>query len=128
MAGAEVRKVLVDDEENMRHFLQALLRKEGYEVEIAATGVQALEVLGQARFDFVLCDIRMPEMDGLEFLSRLSLLGEKPTVVMMSAYGTVDIALEAMKRGAYDYISKPFKADEILLVLKKAEERQKLAH
>ncbi len=123
----ENRTVLVvDDEENMRHFLQTLLGKEGYAVQAAASGQQALEILEKEMFDFVLCDIRMPQMDGLALLERLVDQARLPTVIMMSAYGTVDIALEAMKRGAYDYISKPFKADEILLVVKKAEERQRL--
>ncbi|WP_035275801.1 sigma-54-dependent transcriptional regulator [Desulfogranum japonicum] len=121
-----MKVLVVDDEANMQHFLQALLRKEGYVVETVGSGIQALESLARQSFDFILCDIRMPEMDGLEFLHQLSQQSATPSVIMMSAYGTVDIALEAMKRGAYDYISKPFKADEILLVLKKAEERQKL--
>lgn len=120
------RVLIVDDEQNMRHFLSALLVKEGYLVDTANSGVQALEFLQQAHYDFLLCDIRMPEMDGLQMLEALSEFDNLPLIIMMSAYGTVDIAVEAMKKGAYDYISKPFKTDEILLVIKKAEERQKL--
>ncbi|MBI5454974.1 MAG: sigma-54-dependent Fis family transcriptional regulator, partial [Deltaproteobacteria bacterium] len=77
-------------------------------------------------FDFILCDIRMPCLDGLSFLKALKDRGLARTVIMMSAYGTFDTAIECMKLGAYDYISKPFKADEIVLTVKKAEEREKL--
>ena len=77
-------------------------------------------------FDQILCDIRMPRMDGLEFLKEMTKDGVEATIIMMSAYGTVDIAIEAMKLGAYDYISKPFKPDEIILTLRKAEEREQL--
>jgi two-component system response regulator AtoC len=77
-------------------------------------------------YDFILCDIKMPRMDGLEYLKAARTRIENTTVIMMSAYGTIDTALEAMKLGAYDYISKPFKTDEVLLTLKKAEEREVL--
>jgi two-component system, NtrC family, response regulator AtoC len=122
----ERRILVVDDEENFRHMLSVILKKEQYEVETACNGVEALEKLNSSPVEQILCDIRMPEMDGLEFLNELKKLGSEATVIMMSAYGTVDIAIEAMKLGAYDYISKPFKPDEIILTLKKAEEREKL--
>jgi two-component system response regulator AtoC len=77
-------------------------------------------------FDFILCDIKMPGMDGLEFLNALKEKEIVQTVIMMSAYASLDIAIECMKRGAYDYVSKPFKADEIIFTLKKAEERERL--
>jgi len=85
-----------------------------------------LNKISNAAFDHVLCDIRMPQMDGLEFLRESQKAGIEAPVIMMSAYGTVDTAIEAMKLGAYDYISKPFKPDEIILTLKKAEERERL--
>jgi two-component system response regulator AtoC len=77
-------------------------------------------------FDFILCDLRMPNMDGMTFLKKSRETYPEQTFIMMSAYGTIDTALEAMKIGAYDYISKPFKQDEVLLTLKKAEERERL--
>jgi len=119
--------LIIDDEENLRHMLSTVLSKHGYRTEVAADGAQAVELLRRNRFDLVLCDIRMPVMDGMGFLRKLQEenLG-LPTVIMMSAYGTLDDAIEAMKMGAYDYISKPFKPDEILLTLKKAEERERL--
>ncbi|RWX50911.1 two component, sigma54 specific, transcriptional regulator, Fis family [Candidatus Electrothrix marina] len=118
--------LIVDDEENMRHMLSVLLTGEGYLVDTAANGKEAIGLLESREFDFVLCDIRMPEMDGLAFLGAAEAVEHGATVIMMSAFGSVDTALEAMKRGAYDFISKPFKTDEVVLVLKKAEERERL--
>ncbi len=120
------RILIVDDEESFRNVLTVILRKEGYEVEGAANGEEGLSKISSAAFDHVLCDIRMPKMDGLEFLQESQKAGTEAPVIMMSAYGTVDTAIEAMKLGAYDYISKPFKPDEIILTLKKAEERERL--
>jgi len=120
------RILVVDDEESVRHMLRSFLSKEGYEVVTADNGEAALEVLDKEPFDVVLCDIRMPKLDGLGLLDGISERRLSPTVIMMSAYGSVDTAIEAMKRGAYDYINKPFKSDEVLLTLKKARERERL--
>ncbi|SHO45710.1 sigma-54-dependent transcriptional regulator [Desulfopila aestuarii] len=120
------RLLIIDDEENMRHMLQALLSKCGYQIEQAQDGREGLDKVQLDHFDYVLCDVRMPRMDGMAFLEQAESYLRETTVVMMSAYGTVDLALEAMKKGAYDYISKPFKKDEVLLTLKKAEEREML--
>ena len=121
------RKILVvDDEENFRHILSVILKKERYEVETASNGEEALQKVLNATFDQVLCDIRMPGMDGLDFLKEVKKMEMDANVIMMSAYGTLDTAVEAMKLGAYDYVSKPFKPDEIILTLKKAEERERL--
>ena len=123
------RVLVVDDEESMRHMLSIILKKEGYDIVCAEGGEQALKILGKDEFDFVVCDIKMPGVDGVEFLKRLKTeqdIISQPTIVMMSAYGTIDMAIECMRLGAYDYISKPFKADEMILTLKKAEERERL--
>jgi len=127
MKKTEKKKILVvDDEANLRHMLQVVLGKQGYEVDTASDGEEALRMAVASSYDFILCDIRMPAVDGPEFLRRSLASGIGSTIVMMSAYGTVDTAIECMKMGAYDYISKPFKNDEIILVLKKAEERERL--
>jgi len=110
----------------MRHMLTAILSRHGYELELAANAKEGLTLLREKKFDFVLCDIKMPVMDGMEFLRRVAQVEHDATIIMMSAYGSVDSAIEAMQLGAYDYISKPFKAEEILLVLKKAQERERL--
>ena len=120
------RILIVDDEENFRHILSVILKKEKYDVETASNGEEGLQKVADSPFDQILCDIRMPQMDGLEFLREVQKTGVSGTIIMMSAYGTMDTAIEAMKLGAYDYISKPFKPDEIILTLKKAEERERL--
>jgi two-component system response regulator AtoC len=123
----EHRKVLVvDDEENIRHLLKTILEHEGYRVRCASDGAQALEMLEREGFEQVLCDVRMPVMDGLAFLAELGRRQIETTVIMMSAYGTIESALEAMKAGAYDYVTKPFKRDEVVLTLRKAAEREHL--
>lgn len=124
------RVLIVDDEENLRHILSIILTKEGYEVEAVKNGREALNCLEKSIYDTVLCDIRMPVMDGITFLKGARSQGSgvrgETTIIMMSAYGTIDDAIEAMKLGAYDYISKPFKSDEVILTIRKAEERERL--
>ena len=120
------RLLIIDDEANMRHMLSTVLKKAGYHVETAADGAEGLEMIQQSQYDFLLCDIKMPKMDGMEFLKCSRNRLGAATVIMMSAYGSIDTAIEAMKSGAYDYISKPFKTDEVYLTLKKAEERESL--
>jgi two-component system response regulator AtoC len=120
------RVLVVDDEINMRHMLQVMLTKAGYFADAAGDGFEALEKLEKGEFELVLCDVKMPRMDGMTFLTQARKKYPEGTFIMMSAYGNIDDALEAMKIGAYDYISKPFKTDEVLLTLKKAEERERL--
>ncbi len=130
MAGSiffTVRRVLVvDDEENLRVVLRTLLRRHGYEVETAPTGEEALTLVDSFGPDVVLTDVRMPKMGGLDLLATLKSKGNEATVIVMSAYGNMDLAIEAMKAGAYDYVQKPFKPDEVVLALRKAEERESL--
>ena len=123
----ETKKILVvDDEESMRHMLSLILKREGYEVLTAGEGKEALALLEGGLFDFILLDVVMPGMDGLELLKWFRDRKVEATVIMMSAHGNLETAVEAMKAGAYDYVSKPFKPDEILLTLRKAEERENL--
>jgi two-component system response regulator AtoC len=120
------RILIVDDEKNMRHMLSVMLSKADYRVEDASDGDEALRKMEDNEFDVILCDVRMPRMDGMTFLRKARDEYPHITYIMMSAYGTIESAVEAMKEGAYDYISKPFKPDEVLLTLKKAEERERL--
>jgi two-component system response regulator AtoC len=123
-----MRQVLViDDEAAMRHMLRLVLERDGYLVSEAPHGRAGLEKLQQAAYDYILCDIRMPELDGPGFLREKERCQLGGTVIMMSAYGTIDTAVACMQQGAYDYVSKPFRPDEILLALRKAEERLQLS-
>ncbi len=118
--------LIIDDEENMRHMLSSVMTRAGYRVSLAADGAQGLEAVEKEQFDIILCDLKMPEMDGLEFLRVLRERGNATTVIMMSAYATVDTAVKAMKQGAFDFITKPFRNEEILVILAKAEEHDRL--
>ena len=122
----KLRILVIDDEENMRHMLQVMLSKQGYAVDVAGDGAAGLRLARETDHDFILCDIKMPGMDGTAFLKEATASSVGGAIIMMSAYGSIDTAIECMKLGAYDYISKPFKNDEISLVLKKAEERERL--
>jgi two-component system response regulator AtoC len=120
------RVLVVDDEENIRLVLKTLLKRHGYEVEVASNGEEALKLVDSFGPDFVLTDVRMPRMGGLDLLSTLRAKQRDATVIVMSAYGNLELALEAIKAGAYDYVQKPFKNDEVVLALRKAEEREAL--
>ncbi len=120
------RVLVVDDEENIRLVLRTLLKKNGYEVEVADSGEAALKLVDSFGPDVILTDVRMPKMSGLELLATLKAKNALATVIVMSAYGSLDLALEAIQAGAYDYVSKPFKPDEVVLTLRKAEERETL--
>ncbi|MCK4501500.1 MAG: sigma-54-dependent Fis family transcriptional regulator, partial [Desulfuromonadales bacterium] len=118
--------LIIDDEASMRHMLRLVLEQNNYRVSEAQNGAEAINLLYKEKFDVILSDIRMPDMDGLTFLEQPEVRSLDTTIIMMSAYGSIDTALACMQRGAYDYISKPFKPDEVVLTLRKAEERQEL--
>ncbi len=118
--------LIIDDEENLRFMLSVMLRKQGYIADVAGDGEAALLMLTTKTYNYVLCDIQMPKMDGRTFLREAIARGISAPIIMMTAYGTVDTAVACMQDGAYDFISKPFKRDEIVIVLKKAEEREHL--
>ena len=121
-----MRILIVDDEAPLRQSLTLLLAESGYQIEAEGNPVHALARDTAEPFDLILCDVRMPEMDGLSFLRQYRAGGGEALMVMMSAYGGEDAALEAMREGAYDYLSKPFRADEVTLTVQKAEERERL--
>lgn len=120
------RILVVDDELNIRQMLKSILEKNNYSVDLAEDGKIAFEKVKNNIYDIVLCDIRMPEIDGFQFLRLLRENSINITVIIMTAYGSIDTAIEAIRAGAYDYISKPFKPDEVIIAIKKAEEREKL--
>ncbi len=122
-----LRSILIaDDEEPIRHVLAVLLSEQGYFVRAVKDGEDALRELGARDYDALVTDVRMPGMDGLSLVRAVQEQSPETTVIVMSAYGSHDLALEAMKAGAYDYLGKPFRPDEVLLVLRKAEERERL--
>ncbi len=120
------RILIVDDDDSLRDSLSLVLAAEGYEITTAADAEQALERIGESPVDVVLCDLRMPGRDGLELLPDLAHRVPEATLILMSAYGTEELALEAMRRGAYDYLAKPFQPSEALLAIRKAGERERL--
>jgi two-component system response regulator AtoC len=121
-----MRILIVDDDPGLRGSLSLLLDAEGYSVIAEGNAARALERAASEAFDVILCDVRMPGIDGREFLRRYRAGDGSALMIMMSAYGGDDAAIEALKEGAYDYLPKPFKSDELLLTLRKAEERERL--
>lgn len=123
---ASERILIVDDEEGMRRLLSRVLSREGYETSTVASGAEALRLVANERFDLVVTDIKMPEMDGLELLAELKQYEPSLPIIVITAYGTIENAVQALRSGAYDYIAKPFENDEIKLTVAKAFERERL--
>jgi two-component system response regulator AtoC len=119
--------LVVDDEEPLRQLLAVILRDRGYQPRTVASAEEALKELSARDYDLVITDVRMPRMDGIALTRAIQERQPGATVIVMSAYGSHDAALEAMKAGAYDFLAKPFKPDDVLLCLRKAEERERLA-
>ncbi len=120
------RILIVDDEESMRDFLSIMLHREGYQVDTAIDGAQAVSHLRDHGYDLVISDIKMPRMTGLELLAHIKERTPETVVLMVTAFSSTDEAVEAMRQGAYDYITKPFKNEEIRLIVKNALERREL--
>jgi two-component system, NtrC family, response regulator AtoC len=121
-----VKILVVDDELGLRQTVGAILAAEGHEMRVAPEGESALALLAEDEADLILCDVRMPGLDGPGFLERYRQRSGRGLVIMMSAYGDDDDALEAITRGAYDFIQKPFRPDQVILVVRKAIERERL--
>ncbi len=121
------KKILVvEDDEYVLGSIRILLAKEGYEVNTALNGLEALNLYRKDSYDLIIADLKMPQMDGIELLKQLKLEFPDVFLIMMTAYGSVKTAVEAMKMGAYDYVTKPVSAEEIRLIIQRAFERQNL--
>jgi DNA-binding NtrC family response regulator len=122
----KARILVVDDEESMCRFMEIMLKKEGYHVSSSQDGSTALELVKSENYDLVIADLMMPEMSGLELLSRAKSVKPDLDFIMMTAFASVDSAIEALKSGAFDYVTKPFKVDEIKIAVSKSLEQKKI--
>jgi two-component system response regulator AtoC len=118
--------LIIDDEPGLRQTVSLILAEEGYDVQTASDGEEGLQKALDTGPDIILCDVRMPRLSGLDYLDRYRDAGGTGMVIVMTAYGSVELAVDAMKRGAYDYLPKPFSPDQLVLTLRKAEERESL--
>ncbi|HOP14633.1 MAG: sigma-54 dependent transcriptional regulator [Lentimicrobium sp.] len=119
------RILVIDDERSIRSTLREILEYEGYQMDEAPDGMTALELAGKEKYDVILCDIKMPQMDGIEVLDRLLVMNDTP-VVMISGHGNIETAVDAIKRGAYDYIAKPLDLNRLLITIRNAMEKGSL--
>lgn len=122
----EFNTLIVDDDEIARDVISSLLKNEGYNVFSAIDGLDAIGILKERRIDFVITDLMMPGADGIEVLRHALKTNPHISVVILTAYGNIDNALAAMKEGAYDYLKKPFKAQELIFIAEKALRRAEL--
>lgn len=118
--------LVIDDERSIRNTLRDILGFEGYQVELAENGKEGLDLVQATDFDIILCDIKMPEMDGLETLEQIRKIKPESTVVMISGHGTIDTAVEAIKKGAFDFIEKPLDLNRLLITLRNASDKTAL--
>ena len=118
--------LVIDDEEIMREILEALLTREGHQVRLAADAAEGLDLARTMSFDAAIVDMMMPGMDGISTCRRLRSMRRDLPVVMVTAFASIETAIAAMKRGAFDYITKPFKNDEVLVVLRNALAQHRL--
>jgi two-component system response regulator PilR (NtrC family) len=119
--------LIVEDEKSMREVLKILLEGERYSVTSASDGFEGLSYINRDIFDLVITDMKMPKIDGFELLKKIKEISPETIVIMITAFGTTESAVEAMKFGAYDYINKPFNIDEIRLIVRKAIEKKRLS-
>ena len=115
--------LIIDDERSIRNSLKEILADEGYDVDVAENGVQGCQMVDNERYSVIFCDIKMPEMDGLEVLDRLNEMGVDSAVVMISGHGDINTAVECIKKGAFDFIQKPLDLNRILITIKNATEK-----
>ena len=118
--------LIIDDERSIRNSLKEILVEEGYDVDVAENGVQGCSMVEKEKYSVIFCDIKMPEMDGMEVLDKLSSMGVDSSVVMISGHGDIDTAVECIKKGAFDFIQKPLDLNRILVTIKNATEKVSL--
>ena len=119
--------LIVDDEEVLQDVLTSLLREEGFETRSARTGAEGLELLEREEIDLVLLDLMLPDISGLEVLKRIRVDDPDQQIIVITAYSSIESAIDAMREGAFHYIPKPFKNEEVLLTVRKALEQRQLA-
>ena len=118
--------LIIDDEKAIRKTLMEILSFEGYKIDEAGDGVEGLAKFSEKKYDVVLCDIKMPKMDGIEFLEKAKLQDPEVSIVIISGHGDIDTAVDAVKKGAYDYISKPPDLNRLLITIRNAAEKKHL--
>ena len=118
--------LVIDDEKSIRNSMKDILSFEGHEVSIAENGLEGLVALKTNKPEVVFCDIKMPKMEGIEVLERIKEIAPETSVVMISGHGTIDTAIEAIKKGAYDFIEKPLDLNRILITIKNATDKSQL--
>jgi two-component system response regulator HydG len=123
---AQNRILVVDDEIDMRNGLQKILSQKGYSIDTAEDGLRAVEKMKQTSFQVVIVDLKMPQMDGIEVLRRAKDINQTIAVIIITGYGTVTSAVESMRLGAFDYITKPFKPDDITVTVERALKTERL--
>jgi len=123
---SKAKLMVVDDEESIRHFLSLMLKKQGFEVKTAKSASEALSFLEENEIDLAICDLKMPKMDGIALLKEIKKYSPETIVIMITAYATTKTAVQALKAGAYDYITKPFDIEELTLIIEKALEKKRL--
>ena len=118
--------LIIDDEKSIRKTLNEILSYEGYKIEEAADGEEGLKKFKEKNFDIVLCDIKMPKLDGIEFLEKAREINDEVPIIIISGHGNIETAVEAVKKGAYDYISKPPDLNRMLITLRNAMDKTTL--
>lgn len=118
--------LIIDDERSIRNSLKEILLDEGYDVDVAENGAQGCEMVDKEKYSVIFCDIKMPEMDGMEVLERFNKMGIDAAVVMISGHGDIAVAVECIKKGAFDFIPKPLDLNRILITIKNATEKVSL--
>jgi len=119
------RILIIDDERSIRNALREILEYEKYQVDDAADGPSGLEFVAKESYDVILCDIKMPQMDGIEVLEQIQKTTDSP-VVMISGHGTIETAVDAIRKGAYDYIAKPLDLNRLLITIRNAMDKSRL--